>query len=112
VTVSDTAGDVAGPPTLEVAVVPDQGEVTLQLQGALDVSTVTVLDDCLAHLDPTARRIVLDLSRVSFIDSTGVGALVRARRESDVGFRTLSVRNPSDRVRFVLEVAGVADLLI
>jgi hypothetical protein len=48
---------------------------------------------------------------VSFLDSTGVGALVRARRESEVRLRTLSVRNPSQRARFVLEVAGLTDLL-
>jgi anti-anti-sigma factor len=49
----------------------------LQLQGELELCTAPLLrreSECAQQLE--AGRIVLDLSRVSFIDSAGMGALV------------------------------------
>jgi anti-anti-sigma factor len=97
--------------TLTIAVVPDGNEVSLRLDGTLDLTTVTTFEECLDRLDPGVRTVAVDLSRVSFIDSTGVGALVRARNDLDVGLRRLGVSAASDRVRYVLEVSGVAGLL-
>ena len=54
---------------------------------------------------------VLDLAEVTFIDSTGLGALMDARCESDRNGWEFSVRHPSAAVRRVIELAGVAQML-
>jgi anti-anti-sigma factor len=54
---------------------------------------------------------VLDLSELSFMDSTGVNALLRARSLLGRERRDLVVICPPGPVRRVLELIGVVDLL-
>lgn len=54
-------------------------------------------------------ELVLDVSGVTFMDSTGIGALISLAGDlTDTGSR-LILRRPSHAVRRVLEVAGLAD---
>jgi anti-sigma B factor antagonist len=52
----------------------------------------------------------LDLSRVSFIDSTGIGALVEIKNAADGEGVRLVVADPSPRVVEVLELTGMTDV--
>ena len=54
---------------------------------------------------------VLDLAAVTFIDSTGLSALMDARSESDRNGWEFSVRHPSAAVRRVVELAGLEHVL-
>ena len=54
---------------------------------------------------------VLDLSGLSFMDSTGVNALLRARSLLGREGRDLVVVCPPGAVRRVLEIIGVVDML-
>ena len=67
---------------LVVSVLCQDGFVVLAVAGELDAYTVPNLrkafDEILA--DGTGRNVVVDMSQVSFMDSTGIGALVSARR--------------------------------
>ncbi|MBO2452626.1 STAS domain-containing protein [Actinomadura barringtoniae] len=56
-------------------------------------------------------RLVLDLSELEFIDSTGIGVLVWADREATERGRHLAVSGCGPRVRRVLNVYGVAGRL-
>jgi anti-anti-sigma factor len=57
---------------------------------------------------PEARTFVLDLRGLTFIDSSGLRALIMAdQRVRDDGGRVIVVRGP-DRVNQVMEVTGVA----
>ena len=103
--VRDPSGDFA------VEVLPDHASVVLRLIGSLDLGSVPTLSACLDQIDPDFRTIALDLSDLRFIDSTGIGTLVQARRALAVELRTLVVRNPSERARFVLELTGLGDLI-
>ena len=55
--------------------------VTLQLQGDLDLATAPDLTAALTSIPASYGRLVLDLSKLGFIDSTGVRALVRGKQE-------------------------------
>ena len=67
---------------LVVTVLCQDRFVVLAVAGEVDVYTVPHLrkafDEILA--DGTGRNVVVDMSQVSFMDSTGIGALVSARR--------------------------------
>jgi anti-anti-sigma factor len=58
------------------------------------------------------RQIVLDLTRVSSIDASGIGELVRAHNMTRAVNGTLRVENPSDWVRHAIECAGLDAFLL
>jgi anti-anti-sigma factor len=102
-----------GAPALELdsAVGADDTELVVSLDGELDVSTTHLLAELLEDLHHGLRTVVLDLSRVRFIDSTGVGALMQARRRLESELRTLRIVNPSERAAFVLDLTGLGPLI-
>lgn len=55
--------------------------------------------------------VVVDLHRVSFMDSSGIGALLAAHRLARSTGATLRVRDPAPQVRMVLDITNVWDLL-
>jgi anti-sigma B factor antagonist len=55
--------------------------------------------------------VVLDLAAVTFMDSTGLSALMDAQADSARNGWDFSVRRPSDAVRRVVELAGLEHLL-
>jgi anti-sigma B factor antagonist len=57
-------------------------------------------------------HIDVDMSAVTFLDSSGIGMLVAARRAAEVKGITLKLREPGPMVRMVLEVANLDGLLI
>lgn len=71
------------------------GGVQLALSGELDLATLPALEQELDRVVPPEKRLVLDLRRLQFIDSSGLHALLRAdRRLSDVGGQLTIVRGP------------------
>ena len=60
------------------------GSVRLSLMGELDLAAAPLLDDRLTRLRATKSPVRLDLSRLDFIDSTGLHLLVRAVGEARI----------------------------
>jgi len=61
-------------------------------------------------LDRGARHVVLDLSQVSYLDSTRLGELIASHvRVSRTGGRLKLVGTP-DRIMALLAIAGLADV--
>ena len=57
-----------------------QGWTTLRLDGEIDLSRQEELEDLiLAHCNERASDVIIDLSRVTFMDSTGLSWLVRTQ---------------------------------
>jgi anti-sigma B factor antagonist len=84
------------------------GHFVLEVAGEVDLSSVGELRDALARAAETqAARVVLDLSGVGFMDSTGLTALVLAHRALDVPERRFAVICPEGPVRRLLELAGL-----
>ena len=87
------------------------GVLTVVIQGELDLATAPMV---LAKLDEALTRpgaLVIDVTHMGFMDSSGLGLLAKAYRRVLQDGRTLTVRNPSDTVRRTLEIAGL-DFLI
>lgn len=62
---------------------PEHGRWLVAVQGPISLSTVGTLEAELHHLSD--RAIVLDLSQVDFIDSTGVALLFRTAGRLTIG---------------------------
>jgi anti-anti-sigma factor len=76
--------------------------IVIAPEGELDFARIAEFRDALSRADTAAVTIVVDLSSVSFIDSSGLGALVelhnRVRREN----RRLAVVAPGGTAAAVL----------
>ena len=67
---------------LGIAISEQGGFVVLAVAGEVDAYTAPQLREAFTQIvaDGADRNVVVDLSRVSFMDSTGIGALVSGRR--------------------------------
>lgn len=65
-------------PYFEILEQRDDGGFRLSLHGELDFASTPLLDDRLARLRAKKRAVRLDLSKLDFIDSTGLHLLIRA----------------------------------
>jgi anti-anti-sigma factor len=99
-----------GAPAIHVAETP--GLVTVRLVGEFDIANVA---DVKAVLEETARHnhVHLDLTQCEFIDSSVLGALLRANNEARLRDRWLSGTVPPEGsvVYRVLQIAGAFDLM-
>lgn len=87
----------------------DVGWPIARLTGAVDLSNVETLSERLeAAVSNRAQGLVLDLSGVTYLDSTGVRLVYRlARRLGDRQQRLRLVVPETSRIRRVLTLAGV-----
>ncbi|GAC1318056.1 MAG: STAS domain-containing protein [Acidimicrobiales bacterium] len=74
------------------------------LDGIVDMSTAPELRATLLPLVVAGEALVLDLERVTFVDSTGLSVLVAAHRRSRVTGSRFVLANPSDELRQVLRM--------
>ena len=95
-------------PTPGVPVRIADGVPVAELSGELDLASAPALrEQLLGLLRPGASRLVLDLSRVTFCDASGLAVLVGASHRARVlgGFlRLAAVSPPTDRV---LRITGL-----
>jgi anti-anti-sigma factor len=84
----------------------------ITVDGALRVPCESlVVPRVLAALRSGARRVRLDLSRLTSIDAAGVGELIAAFNATKAAGGMLDITHAGGRVRRVLEVTGVYALL-
>lgn len=77
----------------------------IELAGEIDMLTSPALVDPITRLDASApSTIVLDFERVTFVDSTGLSALILADRTARASGRRLVLRGVAPRVLRVLQV--------
>lgn len=85
---------------------------TLELTGDIDISTVeSVRVTLLGAVAARPHRIVVNMAGVSFIDSTGLGALIagfQRARDNRIGFL---LSDPSPQVRQILVLSGLLEVV-
>lgn len=87
------------------------GQYRLRLSGELDMATAPWLRDHLVEIAANgAGRVVIDVSRLSFIDSTGLSVLVSGWRRLRECGGDLVLAAPSPAIAKVLDIAGLREL--
>ena len=85
----------------------------VRVAGDVDSTNALELQNVfLALLSDGASGLVIDCTDLTFIDSTGLSALVSANREANLQFGSVIIRNPSPIVVRLLEVTGLDHSLI
>jgi len=87
------------------------GAVTVRPSGELDIATAPGFERALVDPREPGDRVVLDLARLDFIDSTGLRAIVRAVDAARTGGWELRLRPGPPAVRRVFEIAGLLGAL-
>jgi anti-sigma B factor antagonist len=88
------------------------GAPGVAVRGEVDVEAVPLLSEALeAAIRDSAGAFVIDLVDVEFLDSSGLGALMRGRALLGREERSLAIVCPAGPVRRLFEVVGVADVL-
>lgn len=83
----------------------NETDATVHLRGRFDAFEVEEFRASLEALQTKgATRISVDLSAVSFIDSTGLAELVRAMKRCRTAGGDLTLLTPSDPVQVILEL--------
>ncbi len=85
----------------------ERGYVIVAVTGEVDISTVAELRECLYELAEGSQPLIVDLNRISFIDSTGLGALVGAARRATAHGGSLHAVCAQEQTRKLLWLTGV-----
>ena len=86
---------------------------TISLAGDLDPATAPQLDAAIKDAIATdgLERVVLDLSKLTFIDSSGLRVFVTARQALTALDIELTLRSPSVTARRLLDITGLGEIL-
>ncbi len=84
----------------------------VQVVGVLDAVALPAVSRELTAAQRGTDPVYLDLEGVTFMDSRGLGALLAANERSREGAAAIHIYRPSSAVRRLLEVSGVAPVLV
>lgn len=98
-------------PDFEVHTVHDADTIVVALAGDCDLRSRDEMTAALLAAAQTGRTVTVDLARVSFLDSSGLHALVRAHHAAVERAGALYVVNATGTVATVLEITGILTLL-
>jgi len=99
-------------PLLEISLSHMEDQTLVVLAGELDESTApTLRAELLAAIEHIRGEFVLDIEKVTFLDSTGLGLLVSAHKKIEALGSTLVILAPNPMVRHTLEITGLTGVL-
>ena len=85
--------------------------VVVSVQGELDVTSSQRFDDCLSEADERAGDVILDLSRVDFMDTTALAVIVGHWRRQVAADGMFLLAGARYRYTKALWITGLADRL-
>ena len=86
------------------------GKLVYALEGEIDIGATKALHARIAELaDATEGDVVLDLSDVSFVDSSGLFTLIVLRDVVQTSGRRFVLAAPQSEVRRVLDLTGMLE---
>jgi anti-sigma B factor antagonist len=85
--------------------ITSQGPPTFFLQGELDMATVPLLEIAIADAVARGGPITIDVSHMTFIDSTGLKSILKAVKALPSG--CIILHGVHDGIQRILEITGV-----
>lgn len=91
---------------------PASGVVVVRLAGRLDFASVTEARDQFASTIAAGnRKLIVDLSKVEFVDSAGLGSLIGGMRAARQAGGDLRIANPSEQAKMLLSLTSLDQVL-
>ena len=100
--------------SLEYRIERHEDTITVVPEGDVGIETVDVLREVLRSVIDSRRGgdIDIDMTAVTFLDSSGIGVLIAAQRAAAARDTRLTLSRPGPMVRMVLEVAHLDGVLL
>ena len=98
--------------TLSLAIRPEADRTIVALTGDLDLATVSILREAArAELNaPACTVLVLELTNLTFLDSTGLGCWIELRNRAEADGKSLELESIPPAAMRTVSIAGLADL--
>ncbi|TSB47589.1 STAS domain-containing protein [Alkalicoccobacillus porphyridii] len=94
--------------SMEISRSADQ--VTIYLKGILDISTIHQMEPFFS-IEKHNYHIVLDLSNVDFIDSSGIGFIINTIYMSNESQFSLAIQGENTLIKKVFQTVGLYEIL-
>jgi anti-sigma B factor antagonist len=90
------------------------GTGELAVEGDVDLAVLQPIQEAVTRLlgDDACTSIVVDLSGVTFIDSSGLGLLVSGKRQADEAAKSFRVTGAHGRTAEIIELTGLTTYLL
>lgn len=88
------------------------GCAVVHVGGEIDTHTVHAFHEAMTEASKLASHVVIDLSQVTFVDSSGLGALIVARNSAREGRGSVSLVSPPPVVRRLLGSTRLHDVFV
>ncbi|SDO32108.1 STAS domain-containing protein [Alkalicoccus daliensis] len=97
---------------LDIQVSEHENKNVAQVSGEVDVYTATKLKETLTPLaEQEDKELVVDLSGVDYIDSTGLGIFIGALKASEKSGTSLTLTGLNSRVKRLFEITGLHEVI-
>ena len=97
---------------LRVDIADRDGLALVTAAGEIDAATAdTLAEAVIGALEDGYPRVVVDFGQVTFIDSTGLGVLVKSHRTAVARNAEFGVLHPTPQTRKLIKVLGLDQLL-
>ena len=83
-------------------------QTTLRAVGRINSDTSAAFEKTLRELIPGSKRVILDLTSVNYIDSSGLGALVSAFMHARRANCDLEIANPGQQIQDLFNTSKLA----
>jgi anti-anti-sigma factor len=98
------------PGAFSISEIPSEDGVLVTLHGELDLVSAGHVSDSLRRNLATGRRVTVDLGEVTFIDSTGLAAIVKSPLTDAEREQLILRRSRHRQPQHLLELTSVAEL--
>ena len=94
-------------PDFEVTVKRSSATAVVQVAGELDLASAQTLADVLRDLEAPCDRIILDLSQLTFIDSSGLRLAITEHRRAELDGFDFVIAGATEPVLRILRITGL-----
>ncbi|MBA4496006.1 STAS domain-containing protein [Paenactinomyces guangxiensis] len=89
----------------------EEKDITILVEGEIDVYTAPQLREKLLPYCQNGRTIVIDLSKVDYIDSTGIGVLIGAYKAQRATYGKLILTGMNARLLRIFKITGLHEII-
>lgn len=97
---------------ISIDVQEQQEQTTISLSGEIDAYTAPKLrETAFPYTEKDGASVVIDLSNVTYMDSTGLGVFVGLFKNLNAHNGSLKLTGLSDRLKRLFDITGLADIM-
>lgn len=97
---------------VSIKMTENDNAVHVSLSGEIDAYTAPkVRDELMKHANKKGMQLVVDLSEVTYMDSTGLGVFVGLFKQLRTNEGDLTLTGMSERLQRLFDITGLADVM-